>query len=130
MKNLLFLVAFVIIAILSSCKDEFDLVPDPDEVIEIPGYDEFGGISPVKINNSNQVIGYYGGLVPEASTDLLDFGETAVGFVVNADGSGFTDLTEPGHLATWPHDINDQGLIVGEYPVSYTHLTLPTIYSV
>ena len=115
MKNLLFLVAFVIIAILSSCKDEFDLVPDPDEVIEIPGYDEFGGISPVKINNSNQVIGYYGGLVPEASTDLLDFGETAVGFVVNADGSGFTDLTEPGHLATWPHDINDQGLIVGEY---------------
>lgn len=115
MKNLLYLAAFVSIATLICCKDGNDLVQDPDEVIEIPGHDEFGGIYPVKINNSNQIIGYYGGLAPEASTGLLDFGETAVGFVINADGSGFTDLTETGHLATWPHDINDQGLIVGEY---------------
>ena len=107
--------AIAILLLSTGCRDEFDLVPDPDEVVEIPGFNGEGSLVPVKITDGNQLIGYYGGLAPRASADLLRMGERATGFVIAADGSQYQELTQTGHAATFPLDINNNGAIVGEY---------------
>lgn len=99
---------------LISCDDGFDLVPDPKEVVEIPGYNGEGSIQPVRINNQNQIIGYTGG-AELVGFSLLYTEREAAGFLINSDGSGFRDLRQEDHLFNWPLDINEQGLIAGAF---------------
>ena len=105
----------LILSLHSCSKDPLENVEDPDEVIEIPGFDGEGLIVPVKINNQNKIIGYYqpGEQGPDAN-DPFD-GKRQNGFLIQHDGEGFVPLNQPSHVVNRPRNLNDHGLIVGEF---------------
>jgi len=92
-----------------------DNIADPDVVLNITGFDGEGLIVPVKINNSNKVIGYYQKGEQGPGSDNAFDGKTETGFIINANGSGSIILNQPNHVVNRPADINDDGLIVGEF---------------
>ncbi len=117
MKYLLPLITYILVGgvvILISCSDPFIRLEDPREVVDIPGFDGHGSIQIQDINNANEIIGFIG-YSPGSSSDIIDLEEPPTCFRILSDGTSFTELTRPGHLATWPVDINDEGTIVGEY---------------
>ncbi len=105
---------FASLSLIMACEDQFKLVPDPDEVIEVPGFNGEGIISPSRINDLNQIIGYYGTGWPVGITDFYE-DQDVTGFLINSDGSGFMGLRQPDHQNNWPFDINNEGQIVGAY---------------
>lgn len=97
------------------------LIEFPPEALEIPINDNvdenaFYHVA-VDINESNLIIGYtnstgaYATAGPE--TEMIP----TAGFAVNADDTGYTDLSAPvaGSTASWPLDINNAGAVVGAY---------------